>query len=160
MIVAHTHCFHCANAECGKCRSKCKDSNSNERSELDSGSANGKKHSVRKTNRPYSILSLYTTNRKDGNAITSATVTCRKCSKEVYDVEKILAGDQCTNISGLSRKLFINSFKPGIITNTLFAKFAENYKNSMRSMWHLILQFLRKNFELLCKFVAKGFNDN
>ncbi|VDO27063.1 unnamed protein product [Brugia timori] len=47
-------------------------------------------------NRPYSILSLYTTNRKDGNAITSATVTCRKCSKEVYDVEKILAGGMIT----------------------------------------------------------------
>uniref|UniRef100_A0A1I8EQV2 Uncharacterized protein n=1 Tax=Wuchereria bancrofti TaxID=6293 RepID=A0A1I8EQV2_WUCBA len=41
---------------------------------------------------PYSILSLYTTNRKDGNAITSAADTCRRCSKEVYDAEKILAG--------------------------------------------------------------------
>ncbi|VDM11853.1 unnamed protein product [Wuchereria bancrofti] len=98
--------------------SKCKDSNSNERSELDSeaivtttisytdgmknqkpgyikfidesfcdkseirsrSSANGKKHH------------LYTTNRKDGNAITSAADTCRRCSKEVYDAEKILAG--------------------------------------------------------------------
>ncbi|EJW88566.1 hypothetical protein WUBG_00521 [Wuchereria bancrofti] len=43
-------------------------------------------------NQPYSILSLYTTNRKDGNAITSAADTCRRCSKEVYDAEKILAG--------------------------------------------------------------------
>ncbi|EFO26477.1 hypothetical protein LOAG_02013 [Loa loa] len=126
----HTHCFRCANPECGRfmdsrsyndhkeqlyCNhcykylfgpkgvgygigagvlltASSKYNDSNKRSEFNSGTANGKKHTIMKTNQPYLIPSLCNINRKSGNTITSAAVTCRKCSKEVYDAEKILAG--------------------------------------------------------------------
>ncbi|CAG9539225.1 unnamed protein product [Cercopithifilaria johnstoni] len=69
---------------------KCKDSN--ERSEFDSGASSERRHAIMETNQSYLIPNFCNTTRKSGNAITSAAVTCRRCSKKVYDAEKILAG--------------------------------------------------------------------
>ncbi|MCP9266420.1 hypothetical protein DINM_021970 [Dirofilaria immitis] len=54
--------------------------------------ANEKEDETIETGQSYLIPSLCSTNRKNVNVITNTSVICRRCSKEVYDAEKILAG--------------------------------------------------------------------
>uniref|UniRef100_A0A0R3RIE5 LITAF domain-containing protein n=1 Tax=Elaeophora elaphi TaxID=1147741 RepID=A0A0R3RIE5_9BILA len=70
-----------------------------DKSEIHSRNAtNGKRHTIMETNQLDLIPSLDSSNRESGNAVTSIAVTCRRCSKEVYDAEKILAGGMVSMI--------------------------------------------------------------